>query len=32
MTIAELHKQGPTAVESVKQYSLNFPHLPDRGW
>jgi hypothetical protein len=32
MTIAELHKQRPTAVESVKQYSLNFPHLPDRGW
>ncbi len=31
-TIAELHDQGNGSVESVKQYSLNFPHLPDRGW
>lgn len=31
-TIAELHKLGGTSVESLKQYSLNFPHLPDRGW
>jgi len=30
-TIAELQKQG-TAVNVVKQYSLRFPHLPDRGW
>jgi len=31
-TIAELHNLGGGSVESVKQYSLNFPHLPDRGW
>jgi hypothetical protein len=31
-TIAELHNLGGGNVESVKQYSLNFPHLPDRGW
>lgn len=32
MTIAELRKLGGTGVESAKQYTLNFPHLPDRGW
>lgn len=32
VTIAELHKMGGTSVESAKQYTLNFPHLPDRGW
>ena len=32
MTIAELRKMGGTSVESAKQYTLNFPHLPDRGW
>jgi hypothetical protein len=32
MTIAELHKLGGASVESAKQYTLNFPHLPDRGW
>lgn len=32
MTIAELRKLQGTAVESAKQYTLNFPHLPDRGW
>lgn len=31
-TIAELRKLGGTSVESAKQYTLNFPHLPDRGW
>jgi hypothetical protein len=30
-TIAELQKQG-TLVNVVKQYSMRFPHLPDRGW
>lgn len=30
-TIAELQKQG-TLVTVVKQYSMRFPHLPDRGW
>ncbi len=30
-TIAELQKQG-TVVNVVKQYSIRFPHLPDRGW
>jgi len=32
MTIAELRKLGGPSVESAKQYTLNFPHLPDRGW
>jgi hypothetical protein len=31
-TIAELRQLGGSSVESVKQYSLNFSHLPDRGW
>ena len=31
-TIAELRSLGGGSVESVHQYSLNFPHLPDRGW
>jgi hypothetical protein len=31
VTIAELQKQA-TLVHAVKQYSLSFPHLPDRGW
>jgi len=30
-TIAQLQKQG-TLVGVVKQYSVRFPHLPDRGW
>ena len=30
-TIAELRNLSGS-VESVKQYSLNFPHLPDHGW
>jgi len=30
-TIAELQKQG-TLVSVVKQYSVRFPHLQDRGW
>jgi len=30
-TIAELQQQG-TTVNVVKQYSMRFPHLPDRGW
>jgi hypothetical protein len=32
VTIAELRKMGGTSVESSKQYTMNFPHLPDRGW
>ncbi|HEY7405749.1 MAG TPA: hypothetical protein VIB39_19645 [Candidatus Angelobacter sp.] len=32
MTIAELRKLGGTSVESLKQYTMNFPHLPGRGW
>jgi hypothetical protein len=31
-TIAELRNLGGGSVESVKQYSLNFPHIPERGW
>jgi hypothetical protein len=31
-TIAELRNLGGGGVESLKQYSLNFPHIPDRGW
>jgi hypothetical protein len=31
-TIAELRNQDGGVVESVGQYSLNFPHLPDHGW
>jgi hypothetical protein len=30
-TIAELQQQG-NLVNVVKQYSVRFPHLPDRGW
>jgi hypothetical protein len=30
-TIAELQQQG-NLLNVVKQYSLRFPHLPDRGW
>jgi hypothetical protein len=30
-TIAELQQQAST-VNVVKQYSMRFPHLPDRGW
>ena len=31
-TIAELRNLGGGSIESVRQYSVNFPHLPDRGW
>jgi hypothetical protein len=30
-TIAELRQRG-NLVSVVKQYSMRFPHLPDRGW
>jgi hypothetical protein len=31
-TIAEPHNSGGGSVESIKQYSLSFPHLSDSGW